>query len=227
MKAVLEHLTGEKVDLKVYSDNRSCVAAAQREGVGRIKHLDGTTPMVSKTARKRFGFETAGHLQQIQLIWGPNHFQDDGYVFFFSCLDFQMDGMILDFKNFRRKSPREMQERESATSRRWCHPEVGAAGEGKRAAHLVTQMGKKLLRLTLVALLTEEGRALGQGGQCYAVGADPAPTPPERAGHNLHAQLCGFHDGFRHEHFAQSDCGTCSSGSTSSRRPPWQPSERL
>ena len=30
-----------------------------------------------------------------------------------------MDGMILDFKNFRRKSPREMQERESATSRRW------------------------------------------------------------------------------------------------------------
>ena len=41
VKAVLEHLTGETVELKVYSDNTSCVAVAQKEGVGRIKHLDG------------------------------------------------------------------------------------------------------------------------------------------------------------------------------------------
>ena len=40
VKAVLRHLTGETVELKVYSDNTSCVAVAQKEGIGRIKHLD-------------------------------------------------------------------------------------------------------------------------------------------------------------------------------------------
>ena len=41
LKTVIEHLTQEKVVLVVYGDNSSSLAIAQREGVGKLKHLSG------------------------------------------------------------------------------------------------------------------------------------------------------------------------------------------
>ena len=41
LKAVVEHLTQEKVVLVVYDDNSSSLAIAQRGGVGKLKHLSG------------------------------------------------------------------------------------------------------------------------------------------------------------------------------------------
>ena len=41
LKAVIERLTQEKVVLVVYGDNSSSLAIAQREGVGKLKHLSG------------------------------------------------------------------------------------------------------------------------------------------------------------------------------------------
>ena len=62
------------------------------------------------------------------------------------------------------------------------HPEVVAAGEGKSST-LVAQVAKKLLRLTLVALLAEEGGALGQSsGHCYVATVDSASTAPMALG---------------------------------------------
>lgn len=62
------------------------------------------------------------------------------------------------------------------------HPEVVAAGEGKSST-LVAQVAKKLLTLTLVALLAEEGGALGQSsGHCYVTTLDSASTAPRALG---------------------------------------------
>ena len=41
LKAAVEHLTGEQVKLVIYGDNSSSIAIAQKEGVGKLKHLSG------------------------------------------------------------------------------------------------------------------------------------------------------------------------------------------
>ena len=41
LKAAIERLTGEQVKLVVYGDNSSSLAIAQKEGVGKLKHLSG------------------------------------------------------------------------------------------------------------------------------------------------------------------------------------------
>ena len=41
LKAVLEHLVGPNVEMKLYADNTSAVAIASKEGVSKIKHLSG------------------------------------------------------------------------------------------------------------------------------------------------------------------------------------------
>ena len=41
LKAVLENLTGQKVKLVLWCDNSAAVAICHREGVGKIKHLEG------------------------------------------------------------------------------------------------------------------------------------------------------------------------------------------
>ena len=41
LRAVLQHLVGENVQLKLYGDNTSCMAIAAKEGVCKVKHLSG------------------------------------------------------------------------------------------------------------------------------------------------------------------------------------------
>jgi len=41
LRAVLQLLLGENVQLKLYGDNTSCMAIAAKEGVCKVKHLSG------------------------------------------------------------------------------------------------------------------------------------------------------------------------------------------
>jgi hypothetical protein len=41
LKAIIQHLVNGTVELKVMGDNTSAIAIGTREGVSRLKHLDG------------------------------------------------------------------------------------------------------------------------------------------------------------------------------------------
>ena len=180
VKAVLEHLTGEEVNLKVYSDNTSCVAVAQREGVGRIKHLDGRLLWLQQRQGKDL------ELRRLDTTTNPADLETKPLPgrrvrFLLSLLGFSNGWDDLGLQELQEeKSKKDARER-IRNIKAMVYPEVCAAGDG-RSSTLVTQVAKKLLRLTLVALLTEEGRALGQGEPCFAVAAEPTPTTPNALG---------------------------------------------
>ena len=83
------------------------------------------------------------------------------------------------------------------------HPEVVAAGEGKSST-LVAQVAKKLLRLTLVAVLAEEGGALGQSsGHCYVTHGGFCVNGSYGFGNYLHTELCDLRRGLCHDDLAE------------------------
>ena len=59
LKAAVEHLTGEQVKLVIYGDNSSSIAIAQKEGVGKLKHLSGRLLWLQQ--RQRFRFAEIGY----------------------------------------------------------------------------------------------------------------------------------------------------------------------
>ena len=61
LKAAVEHLTGEQVKLVIYGDNSSSIAIAQKEGVGKLKHLSGRLLWLQQRQSKEFRFAEIGY----------------------------------------------------------------------------------------------------------------------------------------------------------------------
>ena len=174
VRAVLQHLTGETVDLKVYSYNTSCVAVAQKEGVGRIKHLDGRLLWLQQRQGRDLELRRLGTLSNPADL-GTKPLASVRLLLY--LLGFSNVWDDLGQQEMREEMAKKEAKDRIRTIKTVIHPEVVAAGEGKSST-LVTQVAKKLLRLTLAALLAEEGGALGQSSDhCYVAAMETTTAP--------------------------------------------------
>eukprot|EP00435_Cladocopium_sp_Y103_P016276 s3110_g4.t1 len=151
VKAVAQHLTGETVDLKVYSGNTSCVAAAQKEGAGRVKHLDGRLLWLQQRPGKDL------ELRRLDTTTNPADLGTKclpGWrVRFLPCLlglSKTWDG--LGKQEFQEEKTKKDGKERIRRIKAVVHPELAGAGEGRNGTLLI-QAAKKLLRLTLFACL--------------------------------------------------------------------------
>ena len=86
--------------------------------------------------------------------------------------------MILDNKRCERRWPRRGAKDRIRNNQNSDPPRGGLQQERERVALWLLRVAKKLLRLTLAALLAEEGGALGQSsGHCYVAAMETTTAP--------------------------------------------------
>ena len=174
LKAVLTHLVGDHVMLKLYADNTSAVAIAAKEGLSKIKHLSGKLLWVQQCQSKDF------ELRKLDATTNPS---DVGT----KCLSRKRVKLLLylihydnDYGNlglaeFMEKEKKERRD-QLKSIRAVIHHEMADTGD-RPSSTLMNKVAKRLMRFTLAALLVDVGEALSLAGEdgCLAM---VEPTRP-------------------------------------------------
>ena len=182
LKAVLTHLVGDGVMLKLYADNTSAVAVAAKEGVSKIKHLSGKLLWVQQ--RQGNDFE----LRKLDTTTNPS---DVGT----KCLSGKRVKLLLylthydnDYRNlgwneFVEEKEKKEKRDQLESIRAVIHHEMADTG-GHQSSALMNKVAKKLMRLTLAALLADVGEALSlaENGGCLAM---LEPTRPSSSAQTI------------------------------------------
>ena len=173
LKAVLTHLVGDHVMLKLYPDNTSAVAIAAKEGVSKIKHLSGKLLWVQQRQGKDF------ELRKLDTATNPS---DVGT----KCLSGKRVKLLLYFMHYDNDygnlglaefvEEKEKKERRDQLKsiRAVTHHEMADTGD-RPSSTLINKVAKRLMRLTLAAILVDVGEALSLAGEdgCLAM-VEPA-----------------------------------------------------
>eukprot|EP00435_Cladocopium_sp_Y103_P035391 s358_g9.t1 len=155
------------IEAVLYGDNTSCVAIAAKEGVGKIKHLSGRLLWIQQRQGKDF---------QLQRLDTTTNVADAGtkalpgrrmrfLLFLMGFTDSWDELGRYEYEEERAK--KEARER-LKTITKVVNAEVDAYQSPNST--LASQVAKKLMRLTLGALLVDSSQALGlSSNQCYVV----------------------------------------------------------
>eukprot|EP00913_Durusdinium_trenchii_P008024 g7524.t1 len=148
----VEHLTGEQVKLVIYGDNSSSIAIAQKEGVGKLKRLSGRLLWLQQRQSKDLD------LRKLDTATNPS---DIGA----KTLGGKRINLLMYIMGFTDSSQQlgrtEFEaERAKAEQKRRLPPEKSAQAN---------QLAKRLLRLTMTALLADSalGLATAEDQQCF------------------------------------------------------------
>ena len=172
---MLTHLVGDHVMLKLYPDNTSAVAIAAKEGVSKIKHLSGKLLWVQQRQGKDFD------LRKLDTTTNPS---DVGT----KCLSGKRVKLLLylmhhdnDYGNlglaeFVEEKEKKERRDQLKSIRAVIHHEMADTGD-RPSSTMMNKVAKRLMRLTLAALLVDVGEALSLAGEdgCLAM---VEPTRP-------------------------------------------------
>ena len=154
------------VALKVYCDNNAAVAIANKEGVGRVKHLDGRLLWLQQRQGRDLELRRVDTLTNPADI-GTKVLPGKRVKLLLKLMGFNNDWEDLGCHEFaEEKIKKETRERLKAV-RKVVYRE--GLGEEGRTSTLTNQVAKRLMRLTLGALLFDAGEALGQSSNQYSV----------------------------------------------------------
>ena len=159
LRAVVAHLVDGDVEVKVYGDNTSSIAVASRDGVGRLKHVSGRLLWIQQR-------QQCGDLQ-LRRIDTITNTADLGtkvltgkrvklLMYLFGFANNWGDLGVAEFEE--EKLKKQNRERIKALRKLVC-AEALETNE-KHTSTLVNQVAKRLMRLTLGALLLSGGEAL-------------------------------------------------------------------
>ena len=159
LRAVLAHLVGPAVEMKLYADNTSAVAIANKEGVGRIKHLDGKLLWVQQRQGRDFQLrrlDTATNPSDL----GTKSLGGKRVRLLLYLMHYENELGSLGEEEFLEERQKKEKRDQLKSIRTVIHHEVEGCGERPNSS-LMNNVAKKLMRLTLAALLTDAGEALG------------------------------------------------------------------
>ena len=174
LKAVIEHLTQEKVVLVVYGDNNSSPAIAQREGVGKLKHLSGRLLWL----QQRQGRDL--ELRKLDAATNPSGLGAKALtgkrvnMLMFS-IGFTNEANDLGKEEFEAQRMKADQRRRFNEVRKMVYVEEGSPEKSTQS----NQLAKRLLRLTMTALLADSALrlvAVKEQDQCFPED-EPQPQP--------------------------------------------------
>jgi hypothetical protein len=154
--AVLRHLVGDKVELKIYGDNTSCMAIAAKDGVGRVKHLDGRLLWIQQRQGRDF------QLRRLDTTTNPADLGTKALPgkrvrLLMFLLGFTNACEDLGAHEFEDEKVKKSSKEQLKAIRKVVHAEVLETSQGQGST-LLNQVAKKLLRLTLGALLVRDGK---------------------------------------------------------------------
>ena len=157
LKAVLEHLVGPNVEMKLYADNTSAVAIASKEGVSKIKHLSGKLLWVQQRQGRDF------QLRKIDTMTNPSDIgtkvlSGKRVKLLLYLINYNNEDGDLGIKEFVEEKAKKEKREQLRSIRAVIHHEVTEAGE--QSSTLMNKIAKKLMRFTLAALLADVEEAL-------------------------------------------------------------------
>ena len=164
LKAAVEHLTGEQVKLVIYGDNNSSIAIAQKEGVGKLKHLSGRLLWLQQRQSKDLDLrklDTATNPSDIGAkTLGGKRTNLLMYIMGFTDSSQQLGKTEFEAERAKAEQKRRLQE-----VRRMVFTAEGTPEKSTQA----NQLAKRLLRLTMTALLAVStlGLATAEDQQCF------------------------------------------------------------
>ena len=159
LRAVIQHLVDGEVELKIYGDNTSSIAVASRDGVGRLKHVSGRLLWIQQR-------QQCGDLQ-LRRIDTITNTADVGTkvlpgrrvkLLMYLC-GFANDWGDLGCAEFEEEKLKKQNKERIKAVRKLVCAEALETNE-KPSSTLVNQVAKRLMRLTLGALLLSGGEAL-------------------------------------------------------------------
>ena len=167
IKAVVEHLVDGKVELKVLGDNTASIAIAARDGVCRLKHVSGRLLWIQQRQQR-------GELQ-LRRIDTVTNVADMGTKvlagrrvrMLLHLCGFQNDWGDLGVAEFEEEKYKKDAREKIKAVRKIVHAEVLDTPTRENST-LVNQVAKRLMRLTLGALLLSGGEALSLPHQSSA-----------------------------------------------------------
>ena len=176
LKAAVEHLTGEQVKLVIYGDNSSSIAIAQKEGVGKLKHLSGRLLWLQQRQSKDLDvrkLDTATNPSDIGAkTLGGKRINLLMYVMGFTDSSQQLGKTEFEAERTKAEQKRRLQE-----VRRMVFAEEGTPEKSTQAK----QLAKRLLRVTMTALLADATLGLAtaeEQQQCFPED-EPQKQQPE------------------------------------------------
>ena len=168
LKAAVEHLTGEQVKLVIYGDNSSSIAIAQKEGVGKLKHLSGRLLWLQQRQSKDLDLQkldTATNPSDIGTkTLGGKRINMLMYIMGFADSSQQLGKTEFEAERAKAEQKRRLQE-----VRRMVFAEEGTPEKSTQA----NRLAKRLLRPTMTALLADSALGLAtaehaqHGEQCF------------------------------------------------------------
>ena len=172
LKAVLEHLVGSNVEMKLYADNTSAVAIASKEGVSKIKHLSGKLLWVQQRQGRDF------QLRKIDTMTNPSDIgtkvlSGKRVRLLLYLINYNNEDGDLGVKEFLEEKAKKEKREQVRSIRAVIHHEVAEAGE-QQTSTLMNKVAKKLMRLTLAALLADVGEALSLADEGGLVMIEPS-----------------------------------------------------
>ena len=169
LRAVLTHLVGEKVELKIYGDNSSSLAIAEKEGVCRVKHMSGRLLWVQQRQGKDFQVRKLDTLTNPADL-GTKVLPGRRVRFLMKLMGFTNSWEDLGETEFHEEKNKMESKKKIQSIRKAVLHEVHETKE-KESSTMVNQVAKKLMKLTLGALLIGDGEALSltSSPQCLVV----------------------------------------------------------
>eukprot|EP00435_Cladocopium_sp_Y103_P034981 s351_g9.t1 len=169
LRAVLTHLVGPLVEMKLYADNSSAVAIAAKEGVAKIKHLSGKLLSVQQRQGRDFQLRKIDTITNVSDI-GTKSLSGKRIKLLLYLMNCHNDAGDLGVREYEEECEKKEKREQLKSIRAVIHHEVAEAGE-QRSSTLMNKVAKRLMRLTLAALLADAGQALSltDDGGCLAM----------------------------------------------------------
>eukprot|EP00435_Cladocopium_sp_Y103_P052141 s939_g16.t1 len=160
LKAIIQHLVLGPVELKVMGDNTSSISIAMREGVSRIKHLDGRLLWLQQRQQR-------GELQlrRVDTLTNPSDLGTKvlggrRVRLLLRLLGFTNGDGDLGTAEFEQEVLKKENKEQLQAIRKIVHSEHSDAQQGQSST-LLNKVAKRLMRLTVGTLLFGNGEALG------------------------------------------------------------------
>jgi hypothetical protein len=167
--------------MKLYADNTSAIAIASKEGVSKIKHLEGKLLWVQQRQGRDF------QLRKIDTMTNPSDvgtktLSGKRVKLLLYLINYNNAEGNLGLREFDEEKEKKEKREQLRSIRAVIHHEVTEAGE-QQSSTLMNQVAKKLMRLTLAALLADVGEALSlaDDGGCLTMVEPQRPTTSSEA----------------------------------------------
>ena len=169
IKAVMEHLVGNFVELKLYADNTAAVSIASKEGVSKIKHLDGKLLWIQQRQGRDF------QLRRVDTLSNPSDLGTKCLAgrrvrLLLYLMGFKNELDTLGMDEFYEEQAKKEKREQLQSIRMVIHNEVKTCNQDEgQSSTLMNRLAKRLMRMTLAALLADAGEALSpeENGICY------------------------------------------------------------